>query len=437
MTKGCAVSTTVRTPSRALGLAGLLAAVALAAGCGSSDESASTSGAAASSAGGASSTATGTPIKLVALIDNTGPSNGKQGDSIPVLKAWEKDANADGGVVGHPVQVDVNDTQGNPSKAAAAVQKAIADPSVVGVISVEAVTESTTLPVLSKARLPVIGGVAYSPVGWGASKGNKILDAPPLPGVYAINTVYPANIVAWITAAQEHGLKRMVSVNFSQVPASKLATDLANSLAKGAGITASSVTVDASAPNFTAECLKIIQEKADYVIFSTPPDLSGRVIGDCNTQGYKGFYGLTGGGVTPDSYGKVGGNTLVGGLWAFPWYADTPQAKRFTSVMEANDVPKEKWQSAPGPVVWTTLELFRHVLESNKDKLSEPVTRKDVLAAYGTVKDETLDGLLPGPVTFTPGAVAPPHCYWLYTYKDDKFSGSPDVTCPPASFGTG
>jgi branched-chain amino acid transport system substrate-binding protein len=255
--------------------------------------------------------------------------------------------------------------------------------------------------------------------------------------VYEINTAFPASITAWITAAQQNKLKRMVSVNFSAAPPSKQSTDLANAMAKSVGMIASSITIDASSPNFTADCLKIIQDKADYVIFSTPPDLAGRVIGDCNTQGYTGAYGSVGGGVTSDVYTKVGNNKLIGAVWAFPWYTSSPAAKRFSSVMTANHVPTTKWQGAPGPVVWTTMELFRHTLDANKAKLGKTVTRQNVLAAYGTVKNETLGGMMPGPVTYTKGDVSPPHCYWAYTYQNGKFSGSASTTCPAKSFGAG
>jgi branched-chain amino acid transport system substrate-binding protein len=439
--ESCVMSKSIRNTWRAAGLAGLLAAVSVTAGCGSSGSD-TTTGVTASSngaatTGAATSTATGTPIKLVALIDNTGPTNGRQGDSIPVLQAWVKDANASGGAAGHPVSVDVEDTQGNASKAAADVQKVIADKSVVGVIVVDALTEDASLHALSKAGVPVIGGVAYDPSVWGATKGNTYLKDAPLPGVYEINTAFPASISAWITAAQQNHLKRMISINFSAAPPSKQSTDLANAMAAKVGIAASSITIDATAPNFTADCLKIIQSKADYVIFSTPPDLAGRVIGDCSTQGYTGAYGSVGGGVTSDVYAKVGNNKLIGALWAFPWYTDSPASKQYASLMKANNVPTTKWQGAPGPVVWTTLELFRHTLEANKATLADTVTRENVLAAYGTVKNETLGGMMPGPVTYAPGDMSPPACYWAYTYQNGKFSGSPNATCPAKAFGVG
>lgn len=406
--------------------------VAGAAGCGSSSDGGGTSTAAT-----AASSLEGPPIKLVALIDDTGPNSGGQGDSIPVLQAWEKDANASKGVAGRPVSIEIADTQGNPSKAAAAVQKAIGDPSVAGVVVFDAATESTSITTLSKAGLPVIGGVAYDPGVWGATRGNRYLDAPPLPGVYQNTTAFPATVAAYVAAAQQHDLKRMVSVNFSQVPASGQSTDLANAMAQSVGIDASSITVDASAPNFTADCLKIIQDRADYVMFTTPPTLTGRVISDCNTQGYTGAYGLVGGGVTPDSYSKVASNKLIGALQAFPWYTGSPAAERFTRAMAANDVPTETYESAPGPVAWSTMEMFRHALDAGRAKPGTPVTRRDVLAAYDQVRDETLGGMMPGPVTYTKGQVTPPSCYWLFAYENGRFSGSADATCPPKSFGAG
>src|SRR5919197_1575481 len=124
-------------------------------------------------------------------------------------------------------------------------------------------------------------------------------------------------------------------------------------MAKAVGMQASSITVDASAPNFTAECLEIIQRHADYVTFFTPPTLAGRVARDCGTQGYKGAYGATGGGVTADIYKNVGSSKLIGAWFSFPSYADTTWGERYRKVMQASNVPESKWQGANGPTVWS------------------------------------------------------------------------------------
>jgi len=402
--------------------------------CGSSSDDEPDAAGNGASTSTTASTAKGTPLTVVALLDSSGPNNGHQGDASDVLKAWVADSNAHGGIAGHRVTLRVEDTQGNPSKAAAAAQKIAGDKSVVGTVVVDGSAETASVPALSKAGVPVIGGVGYSPL-WGTSRGNKILKQKALPNVFLINTSTPASLGSFISAAQKLALKKIVGVSFSQVPASKLGIDLTCSLAKIVQTPCSGITIDASAPNFTAQCLQIVKGKADFVILTMPDALSARFIGDCRTQGYDGFFGATGGAVTPGLYTKVGDAKLAGGLWAFPWFADAAPVKRFRDVMAASNVADEKWQGGSGPVVWTTMELFKKALEDNRGKLDDTVTRGNVIAAYHTIQDERLGGLLPGPVTYKPGAVAPPACYWLYSYEGGKFSGSYDPTCPDPRLG--
>jgi branched-chain amino acid transport system substrate-binding protein len=417
-------------------LAALVALLATTA-CGSDDSSSSAESTAPSASTSPAKSPSGTPIKLAALIDSTGPNSGGQGESIPVLQAWVKDVNARGGIAGHPVSVQVYDTKDNPSKAASFAQEAIADKSVVGAISFDQALETNTLKTLSKAGVPVLGGPTADPGVWGTTTNNKYLKAPPMPGVYQTVTAFPATIAALIDAAQHSGLKNMISVNFSQVPASKNGSDLANAIAKSAGINASSVTVDASAPNFTAECLRVIQQKADYVTFQTPPTLAARVIRDCVTQGYKGAFGAVGGSVTADVYKSVGDNKLIGAWFAFPSYSETNAGDRYRKVMAANQVATANWQGAYGPTAWASMELFGKTLNAYRAKLGDTVTRQDVLAAYGNVKGETLDGMLPGPVTYTKDSVTPAKCYWLFSYEKGKFTGSSSPVCPAESLGAG
>jgi branched-chain amino acid transport system substrate-binding protein len=81
--------------------------------------------------------------------------------------------------------------------------------------------------------------------------------------------------------------------------------------------------------------------------------------------------------------------------------------------------------------MWASGELFKKALTPVAGNASDPVTRQTVLAAYGKVKGETLDGLLPQPITFTADQPAPPvNCYWLYQYQNGAFAGSAQPTCP-------
>ena len=97
----------------------------------------------------------------------------------------------------------------------------------------------------------------------------------------------------------------------------------------------------------------------------------------------------------------------------------------------------EETYGTPGATAtWASLELFRTVVENNTATLGDNPDRAGIIAAYGTVADETVDGLLPNPVTFTANQPGPPiPCFWLYTYEDGEFSGDFEPTCPGPEFG--
>ena len=50
------------------------------------------------------------------------------------------------------------------------------------------------------------------------------------------------------------------------------------------------IGVAATAPNYTAECLNLVKKKADFIELSVAPQVGARVVADCVTQGYKGYF---------------------------------------------------------------------------------------------------------------------------------------------------
>ena len=63
-----------------------------------------------------------------------------------------------------------------------------------------------------------------------------------------------------------------------------------------------------------------------------------------------------------------------------------------------------------------------------------------MIAAYGTIDGEDLNGLLAQPVTFTSDEPAPPlTCYWLGVFEDGEFGGTSltDPVCDPPALSAG
>src|SRR5690606_25228621 len=119
----------------------------------------------------------------------------------------------------------------------------------------------------------------------------------------------------------------------------------------------------------------------------------------------------------------VEGLVLGGGLNGFPWWADAPPVQQFRDVM-AEFAPDADYRSPAPTSTWAALELFRKTITDYGPAGDEPVAASDVLAAYFQVTDETLDGLLPQPITFTEGTTAQPRidCFWLFLMEDGEFA---------------
>ncbi len=111
---------------RARGIALIGAGVLLTAACGDDGGGGSGSGA----------DLPGSPIVLGAMVNVSGPIVQGDPEALDVLEAWVASTNDSGGINGHPVELKVEDTRGDPATAVAAAEELVADPSVVGVVHI-------------------------------------------------------------------------------------------------------------------------------------------------------------------------------------------------------------------------------------------------------------------------------------------------------------
>jgi len=94
-------------------------------------------------------------------------------------------------------------------------------------------------------------------------------------------------------------------------------------------------------------------------------------------------------------------------------------------MMKDQQVPETSWGSPHGTAAYATMELFKKALTSRDAGLPDRPTRADVVRAYGTIREETLDGLLPQPITFKPDEPQDlVNCFWLATYDGGEFTGT-------------
>ena len=349
---------------------------------------------------------TGSPITIGMAVGETGPSASTQQFSRPVAEAWAEYVNSElGGINGHPVTLVVKDTKSDGATGAAVVRELVEQDNAVVLLSVDAASESAYGEYTQQQNIPVIG-VGYSPATWIA-----------LPNWFATTTTIPAVVQAQFVSAKEVGATKWGVVSCIEVASCAASEPLwAPSAAQvglefGGGIDAST-----TAPNYTAECLQLINEGVDYVQLSMAPAAGEKIAADCRRQGYDDWFGATAGSVVASNFTDPE-LRLAGGLNGFPWFADAEPVQAFRDAMDAAGVAE--YQDPTSTATWAALELFRTAMADASD---EP-TRDEVFQAYYALQDEDLDGLLPQGVTYAEGQPSPPvNCFWVYTLEGGEFS---------------
>jgi branched-chain amino acid transport system substrate-binding protein len=188
------------------------------------------------------------------------------------------------------------------------------------------------------------------------------------------------------------------------------------------------ILVAQTAPNYTAECLQVIDKGVEFVQLAVSAEAAARIVTDCQRQGYEEWWGASGGSVIPSFYDEVDGLRLAGGVNGFPWWVDSEPVQEFRDAMEEQGVGEETYGTPSATAIWATAELLRQALSAVTE--DEDVTRATVQEGYGSLQGETLGGLLPQEYSFTPGQPAPPvNCYWLYQFEDGEFSGGDEPSC--------
>lgn len=368
---------------------------------------------------------TGSALRIGLLVDQSGPNSGGQKEAADGAEAWVEAVNADGGVAGHPVELVVKDTRGDAPTGSAAAQELINDESVIATLVVDAAGEAAFGPSLSQGGLPVVGGAGYNPTFWGA-----------LPNVWGIATSFPSVVNEQVIAAEAVGATKASVAACAEVASCSAAAPIFEGATQALGLEYGGiVTIAFDAPDFTAECLQFVNDGVDFVQLSAGAATVQRLATDCQTQGYSGWFGASAGTVTPALFSGDVDWRLTGGLNGFPWFVDAEPVQKFRDVMEANGVDEAGYSMTSVTATYASLELFKKVVETNATELGDNPDRTGLIAAYGTVADETLDGLLPNPVTFTADQPGPAiSCFWLYTYEDGAFSGDFEPTCPGPEF---
>jgi branched-chain amino acid transport system substrate-binding protein len=361
---------------------------------------------------------TGTPIKLGLVYSETGRTALTYGMTDGVAKAWEQWVNTEmGGVAGHPVEVVLADGLSTGEGAVAAANQLVSD-GVVGIVVQDSTAENAIVETITAAGIPMIGGTANGrPSDTGeAHWPNTYFNTSPS---------NPATAASTMMATAAAGLTKYSAAVCAEVPACAEAGRLYESVGPPLGLEyVGLVTVGAADPSYTAACLELISKGAEVINLGLAPQTGIAVIEECTLQGYEGVFSAGNNSITAPEFEVIDGLRLIGGINGFPWWADAEPAQTYRDVIEeygdGDDV-----RNSSATSTWTALELFRKAMGESGPDADAEVTAADVVSVYQGIKDETLDGLLPKPVTYVAEGFQPVlNCFWLFDMQNGEFAST-------------
>ena len=366
--------------------------------------------------GGAAEEPTGTPVKIGVIYAETGRTGGTYNTVDDVANAWAEWVNTEqGGVNGHPVEIAAVDDTSTGEGAVAAARELVETEGVVGIVIQDSAAEVATVDYLAEQGVPYIGGTANNrPVDGGDTSwpNTHFVTAPSNPGTAA----------GTLLAASAIGQTAYGATVCAEVPACAEAGQLYQPVADAVGIEyVGLVTVGAADPSYTAPCLEMIAKGADFINLGVAGETGLRVIEECTIQGYQGPFGAANNTVVASQFEPVEGLRLAGVINGFPWWADAPPVDAYNTALETYGGVDGRNPSATS--TWAALELFRKAMTEYGPAADAEVTATDVVDSYYQVQDETLDGLLPSPISFVPEGPQPyVPCFWLFDMQDAEFS---------------
>jgi branched-chain amino acid transport system substrate-binding protein len=390
--------------------------------CSSSKSKSTTGGNTGGNTSSSSGGATGTPIKIAYGASESGPQAANGLGAKGVAHAWQEYTNANGGINGHPVQFTVEDTKNSVPGATAAMKGFLADKSYAAVFLTDLVAEGALVDTVKGADVAIISGGGSSDLLWTS-----------VPGVFQNVSGSNYTIKAYVDQAKIGGAKKFGWAACAEVAVCQENGKKALTYATTQGMgDAGEQLVSASATDYTAQCLAFIGKGADSIAFNIGYPVGARFATDCLQQGYKGTFSVINSGFDQKAFSKVNGFKSVGGTQGFPWWASDPQVQAYRDAMKKYS-PDTATTSGNSTSIWSSLELFKKALTTAKPAT---IDRASVLAAMYSVKNETLGGLLPQPVTFTQGKPSDRvSCSWLFKY--DGGQDNPTSIPPTGTSGNG
>jgi branched-chain amino acid transport system substrate-binding protein len=370
---------------------------------------------------GGSSVTTRSTILLAQIGTWSGPIGAAFKEMITGLRIWVQDANARGGVAGHPMQLLVADDGGDPARYQALLKEMVETRGAFAFVGNNGVfTGPAGQAYLESKRVPVVGGDVANSV-WTQSP-MYFPQATTLDGM--INSVP-------VSTARFNDKKKVGILTCLEVEACRIGNRVWPEYSKKLGLeVVYNGQASVTQPEFTAECINARNAGAEVMEIALDASTLIRWGKACSQLGYRPRIFVPAEVLEAKLEGDVAGGIFEGLVGSIPnapfMLSDTPGLAAFQSA-------KAKYASNASVSLstilgWTAGRLFERVA---KDLGAEP-TREALLVGLWSVANDTLEGLSP-PLTFIQNKPAPSvACFFVVKIVDHKLtapSGSKQV-CP-------
>jgi branched-chain amino acid transport system substrate-binding protein len=337
-------------------------------------------------------------IKIGLITELTGTFASEAIGVPDVARAWAKWVNEKGGVNGHPVQVVVKDTQSQPSVAASVARELVEKDKVAAVAVESGLAQPAIWDYLDSKGVPLLG----------TNNGTRSDKTPST--FFSVDLGFPDLAEAGAVVAVDAGEKSIASAVCSEVAACQGIGKLLGEYASNVGVDyKGGVTIAATATSATAQCLQIVKSGAAVVASFLIVVPAQHLIDSCKAQGFTGRFLQVS--VSKANFDKLGTDPMLGVSYDFPWWSDATPVVEFRDAMDKYGV--DYYQSFQNTNLWATLQLFDLAMEKSGPAGDVAVSGNDVISALrSAVKDETLGGLLPQPISFSKSGNTTVTCFW-------------------------
>jgi branched-chain amino acid transport system substrate-binding protein len=345
------------------------------------------------------------PIKIGNVGSYTGTAGSTSKATADAVQAWAKWTNAHGGIDGHPVQVFVKDDAGSTTRAVAAVRELVETDHVIAIVGQhESGLETSWEKYIDDKKIPVIGGPNES-AAW-------LID----PNFFPTSTTPVNTLTLTAYATKLAGKNSYGMVYCAEFPACAQGPRLSSSLVPKLGEKyAGAISISASAPNYTAQCLALRSDGAKAVFTATSQDAALRFVQDCTKQGYRPVWIDNPENSSADQFAEP----ALDGTWlaadSFSWLSTRPGAIQFNQAMAA--FARKTPTNTSGTAGWAAATVFGAAAAH----ISATPTSNDIYTGlYALGADYTAGGIIP-PVTFAKGKPASQRaCGWYLRIMNRK-----------------